>query len=122
MSFLDRIRGFFSGRRNPALRQLEDFAAHRKGVEGYVEPRTATQSTTLLLVDREGDHVRAPVRSPHDAALFCERRGIPVYDAQVVGYPRRMQQRHADDEPDIDAEIAELERRLAQRDEDIPND
>jgi hypothetical protein len=127
VSFGDRIRAFFSGKKNPALKDLEAFAAERRGVEGYIEPRTATNSTSLLLVDRDGDHIRAAVRAPEDAALFCERRGIPVYDAQVVGYPSRMrdfEKRRRTQYGDIvDTEIAELERRLSEATgNDVPND
>jgi hypothetical protein len=124
VSFGDRIRRFFSSKKNPELKRLEAFAAERKGVEGYIEPRTATQSTTLLLVDRDGDHLRAPVREPEDAVAFCDRRGIPVYDAQVIGYPKRMRdfERPAAPVEDVDRAIADLERRLAESDEDLPND
>lgn len=117
-SFGDRIRGFFSRRSNPALGELEAFAQERKGVEGYIEPRTATNPTTLLLVDRDGDHLRAPVREPQDAAAFCSKLSIPVYDAQVIGYPKRMKdfdkRRRAGEASSLDADIAELERRLAE--------
>ena len=113
MSLGDRIRAFFAKKNNPGLKQLEVFAEERKGVEGYIEPRTTTSPTTLLLVDRDGDHLRAPVREPDDAVAFCEGRGIPVYDAQVIGYPDRMRRRRASDEQ-LDKEIADLERRLAE--------
>ena len=119
-SFGDRIRGFFSRRSNPGLDHLEVFASARKGVEGFIEPRTATSPTTLLLVDRDGDHLRAPVREPEDAAAFCLRLSIPVYDAQVIGYPKRMKdfdkRRKAGEAATIDDDIAELERRLALED------
>jgi hypothetical protein len=111
----DSIRNFFNRRRNPALKSLESFATERKGVEGYIEPRTATNPTTLLLVDRDGDNVRAPVRDPADAAAFCDKLGIPVYDAQVLGYPKRMvefERRGRGPSPKLDEEIADLERRL----------
>lgn len=111
MSLGDRIRAFFSKRSNPALRELEEWAATRKGVEGYVEPRTATSPVTLLLVDRAGEHLRAPVREPEEAAAFCTRLSIPVYDAQVVGYPERMRRRRPGTDA-IDKQIAEIERRL----------
>jgi hypothetical protein len=117
VSLGDRIRAFFSKKNNPGLKELEVFAGERKGVEGYIEPRTATSPTTLLLVDRDGDHLRAPVREPDDAIAFCEGRGIPVYDAQVIGYPKRMKdferRRRTVDTEALDAEIAELERRLS---------
>ncbi len=118
MSLGDRIRAFFSKKNNPGLKELEAFAEERKGVEGFIEPRTATSPTTLLLVDRDGDHLRAPVRDPDDAVAFCEGRGVPVYDAQVIGYPKRMKdferRRRTVDADALDAEIAELERRLSE--------
>jgi hypothetical protein len=116
VSLGDSIRRFFAKKRNPELKELEEFAQNRKGVEGYIEPRTTTQPTSLLLVDREGDNLRGAVRDPEDAVVFCERRGIPVYDAKVVGYPQRMRDfdlkgRRATTE-DVDAQIAEIEKRL----------
>src|SRR5688500_11056084 len=89
-SFGDRIRAFFSKKSNPGLLELEPFAAERKGLERSIAPKTSPSSTPLLLVDRDGDHLRAPVREPADAVAFCERHAIPVYDAQVIGYPKRM--------------------------------
>lgn len=113
MSFADKIRSFFSSKSNPGLRALEGWASGRRGVEGYIEPRTATNPVTLLLVDRAGEHMRAPVREPEDAAAFCNRLGIPVYDAQVVGYPDRMRRRDKSADV-IDQQIAEIERRLTE--------
>jgi hypothetical protein len=120
MGFGDRIRGFFSKRNNPALEELERFATERKGVEGFIEPKTATSPTTLLLVDRDGVHLRAPVREPADAVAFCEQRGLPVYDAPVIGYPKRMKDyernRRSAASESLDADIADLERRLSEAD------
>jgi hypothetical protein len=120
MGFGDRIRGFFSKRNNPALGELDLFVAERKGVEGFIEPKTATSPTTLLLVDRDGAHQRAPVREPADAVAFCEQHGLPVYDAQVIGYPRRMKEyernRRRAAADSLDEDIADLERRLSQAD------
>jgi hypothetical protein len=120
MGLGDRIRGFFSKRGNPALGELEAWAEGRKGIEGYIEPQTATSPVTLLLVDRSGDHFRGPVRDPEDAVAFCERIGVPVYDAQVMGYPQRMKdfekRRRSSISDDLDKDIEELERRLAEPD------
>lgn len=120
MGFGDRIRAFFSKRGNPALAELEDFARSHNGLEGFIEPRTATNPASLLLVDRYGEHLRAPVREPEDAADFCNRLGIPVYDAQVVGYPRRMKdferRRRTGATEDLDDSIEELEKLL----QDVP--
>ena len=125
MGLGDRIRAFFAKKNNPALTELEEFAATRKGLEGFIEPKTPTSPTTLLLVDRYGEHMRAPVREPEDAVSFCERLAIPVYDAKVIGYPQRMRdydkriKQHASDS--LEDDIAELERRLAEPDPDAPN-
>ena len=126
MSLGDRIRRFFAKKNNPALRSLEMFAAERKGIEGYIEPRTPTSPTTLLLVDRDGDHLRAPVREPEDAVAFCEQHGLPVYDAQVIGYPKRMREferrRRSPGLDSIDEEIAALEQKLAETDPNLPDE
>ena len=116
MSLGDRIRAFFNKRHNPALAQLSEWASQRRGVEGYIEPRTTTNPTTLLLVDREGDHLRAPVREPEDAVAFCNRHSFPVYDAAVIGYPKRMRdfdrRRKGLEQTAVDETIEAMERRL----------
>ena len=126
MSLGDSIRRFFAKKNNPALASLETFATERKGIEGYIEPRTSTSPTTLLLVDRDGDHLRAPVREPEDAVAFCDRHGFPVYDAQVIGYPRRMRdferRRRTGIADSIDDEIEALEKRLADPDPNVPDE
>ena len=125
MGFSDRIRGLFNRRNNPELQALAEFAAERKGVEGFVEPRTATSPTTLLLVDRDGDHRRAPVKEPGDAVLFCERLGIPVYDARVIGYPKRMRdfehRARSGGSDALDEQFSELERRFRESDPNVPD-
>ena len=125
MSLGDSIRRFFSKKRNPDLGHLEAFATDRKGVEGYIELRTATQPTTLLLVDRDGDSVRGPVREPADAVAFCERLGIPVYDAAVIGYPQRMRDFERGRRPrseTLDEQFRDLEQRFSEPDGGTPND
>jgi len=118
MGLGDRIRRFFSKRSNPALADLESFVAERKGIEGFIEPQTSTSPSSLLLVDRDGDHRRSPVRDRHDAVAFCTAHAIPVYDAPVVGYPRRMKEfdkrRRVQAGESLDEAIADLERRLGQ--------
>jgi hypothetical protein len=104
--------------------ELESFIAERKGVEGYIEPRTATQPTTLLLVDRDGASARAPVRDREDAVAFCERWSLPVYDAAVIGYPKRMieyERRGGASSERVDEVIADLERRLHEPGSEAPD-
>jgi hypothetical protein len=124
MGLGDRIRAFFAKKNNPELGALQLFLDEHVGVEGYIEPKTATNPTTLLLVDREGRHERAPVREPDDAIAFCERRGVPVYDLNVVGYPQRMRdfQRGKRPASSLDDDVlADLERRLQEDHPDTPN-
>ena len=73
-------------------KQLTEFAASRRGVEGFVEPRTAVSDVTLVLVAHDGEWTRRRVPSVEWAHAFANRRGIPSYDAAVVGYPERMRE------------------------------
>ena len=72
------------------LRHLEDFAATRRGVEGYVEPRTAVTEATIVLVAADGEWTRRRIGGPEVARRLSRELAIPVYDAQVTGYPQRM--------------------------------
>ena len=69
---------------------LTDFVRTRRGVEGFVEPRTAVSDVTVLLVAHDGEWTRRRVPSIEWAHEFANSNGIPSYDAAVVGYPDRM--------------------------------
>jgi hypothetical protein len=69
---------------------LTQFAQSRRGVEAFVEPKTAVTQTTILLVAYDGEWTRRKVPSPQWAHAFAEHLKIPGYDAAVVGYPQRM--------------------------------
>jgi hypothetical protein len=69
---------------------LREFARSRRGVEGFVEPRTAVSDVTLLLVAHDGEWTRRRVPSTQWAHRFANDAGFPSYDASVVGYPDRM--------------------------------
>jgi hypothetical protein len=102
MGLFDRWRG----RRGPAgragrptldrasqrgdLQHLEQFVASRRGVEGYVEPRTAVTEATIVLVAADGEWTRRRIDGPDVARRLSKELAIPVYDAQVTGYPQRM--------------------------------
>jgi hypothetical protein len=103
VTFKDRMRAWFKGetRRSApskssaeptstAVKELEEFMRSRPGVEGYLEPKTAIYSTTLLLVADDGEYLRRPVKNREQAATICQKHGAPLYDAGKVGYPRRM--------------------------------
>ncbi|MGZ6814432.1 MAG: hypothetical protein ACXVEZ_11750 [Nocardioidaceae bacterium] len=102
---MDRLRGRggrrLSGRSRAGTMRLADsadqqhlaqFVATRRGVEGFVEPRTAITDVTLMLVAHDGEWTRRRVPSVEWAHDFANRQGIPSYDAAVVGYPARMRE------------------------------
>ena len=68
------------------------FATTRRGVEGFVEPRTAVSDVTVMLVAHDGEWTRRRVPSVEWAHKFANQYGIPSYDAGVVGYPSRMRE------------------------------
>ena len=78
------------GSQRADLRHLEEFVATRRGVEGYVEPRTAVTEATIVLVAADGEWTRRRIAGPEVARRLSRELTIPVYDAQVTGYPQRM--------------------------------
>jgi hypothetical protein len=102
MGLFDRLRGRGQGgggsRRGTLdrgshkgdLSHLEQFVASRRGVEGYVEPRTTVTETTIVLVAADGEWTRRRIDGPEVARRLSRELAIPVYDAQVTGYPQRM--------------------------------
>ena len=71
-------------------KHLHDFVVARRGVEGFVEPRTTVSEVTLLLVAHDGEWTRRRVPSVQWAHSFCNKHQVPSYDAAVVGIPQRM--------------------------------
>ncbi len=69
---------------------LRDFVQARRGVEGFVEPRTAVSEVTLLLVAHDGEWTRRRAPSVTWAHDFANKHQVPSYDAAVVGIPQRM--------------------------------
>ena len=76
-------------------RHLLDFIHSRRGVEGFVEPRTTVTDVTLLLVAHDGEWTRRRVPSVQWAHEFSNRNGVPSYDAALVGVPARMREYNA---------------------------
>jgi hypothetical protein len=72
------------------LEHLRQFVTTRRGVEGFVEPRTAVSDVTLLLVAHDGEWTRRRVPSAEWAHRFANDHQVPSYDAAVVGVPQRM--------------------------------
>jgi hypothetical protein len=73
-------------------RYLKEWVSSRRGIEGFVEPRTAVTDTTILLVAIDGEWTRRRVPSAEWAHSFANKYGIPSYDAAVVGIPDRMRE------------------------------
>lgn len=71
---------------------LHTWVQARRGVEGFVEPRTAVSDVTLLLVAHDGEWTRRRVASVAWAHDFCNTHQVPSYDAAVVGVPQRMRE------------------------------
>lgn len=76
----------------PGAAHLAEFVRSRRGVEGFVEPRTTVSDVTLLLVAHDGEWTRRRVPSVQWAHAFANDLGVPSYDAAVVGVPRRMRE------------------------------
>ena len=96
MSLWSRLRGDAGGGGGPRgasvrdMAHLSAWARTRTGVEAYVEPRTMVTETTVVLVAKDGEWTRRRVSGPAGARKLGRQLRIPVYDAQLVGYPQRM--------------------------------
>lgn len=95
MSWFDRFRHRKDRTAGPgpsarSIAELKEFMATREGVEAFVEPPTAVYAMTLCLVAADGEYRRQPVRDERQARALCAEHGVPIYDARIVGYPKRM--------------------------------
>jgi hypothetical protein len=77
------------------LSHLREWAQAHEGVEAFVEPRTTVTRTTVLLVDATGAWTRREVADPAQARKLARSLAMPIYDAQLVGYPQRMRDHDA---------------------------
>jgi hypothetical protein len=90
---LFRRRGVRSGRksdRKATAEFLAEWVAVRRGVEVFVEPKTAVTDVSILLVAHDGEFTRRVIGSTEAARDFAREHALPIYDATVVGYPQRM--------------------------------
>ncbi|HEY3437589.1 MAG TPA: oxidoreductase [Actinotalea sp.] len=76
--------------REATVAHLTDFVRTRVGVEAYIEPATQVTQTTVVLIATTGEWTRRRVPDARAARELAGRLGIPVYDVQLTGYPRRM--------------------------------
>lgn len=82
--------GTVRGATSADVAHLSQFARSRRGVEAFLEPRTAVTETTVVLVAATGEWTRRRMAGADAARDFARRHGIPLYDVGVVGYPQRM--------------------------------
>lgn len=76
--------------RRESERVLADWVGQRRGVELYVEPKTAFMEVSVVLVAHDGEFTRRTIGSPQNAQRFAKEHSLPIYDATIVGYPQRM--------------------------------
>ncbi|MGH3669148.1 MAG: oxidoreductase [Pseudonocardiaceae bacterium] len=89
--FLGRRRvGTTRGASGADIDHLGEWAATRRGVEAFVEPRTTVTETTVVLIAHDGEWTRRRIESSHAAHRLGKRLRIPVYDVELTGYPQRM--------------------------------
>ena len=71
---------------------MEQWASSRRGVEAYVEPKTTVTETTVVLVAHDGEWTRRRIDGEDGARRLAKKLKIPIYDAGIVGYPKRMRE------------------------------
>jgi len=62
----------------------------RPGVEAFVEPPTSVYAMTMVVVAADGEYLRRPIKDDRQAKTLTRKYGVPLYDARIVGYPKRM--------------------------------
>src|SRR4029077_3178163 len=81
--------------RDATVAHLKEFILTRVGVEAYVEPRTNSTPTTVMLVATDGEWTRRRVPDGEAAAQIAREMSIPIYDVQRTGYPQRVRDYNA---------------------------
>ncbi|WP_127127475.1 oxidoreductase [Georgenia sp. SYP-B2076] len=78
--------------RAETVTHFREFVRTRVGVEAYVEPPTAHDPFTIVLVARTGEWTRRRVPDEKAARALARELAIPVYDVHLTGYPASMRQ------------------------------
>jgi hypothetical protein len=88
----DQAMRSFKGVTGP--RELRDeivaFLDEHRGVEAYVEPKTVISPKSVVLVDEAGEWRRFELKEDAYLRRLAAERGLPIFDASITGYPRRM--------------------------------
>ena len=85
----EEVRG--TGRRRAEiLAYFQEFVTTRKGVEAYLEPPTANDPSSLVLIAESGEWTRRRVPDEKAARALARELAIPIYDVNLTGYPASM--------------------------------
>ena len=96
----------FEARRDQAKRRLKgvagpverrdeivEFLDTHEGVEAYIEPKTVVSPKSVVLVDVAGEWRRFELKEDAYLRRLSADRVLPIFDAALTGYPRRMRRR-----------------------------
>ncbi|TRW46840.1 oxidoreductase [Georgenia yuyongxinii] len=72
------------------LAHFREFTATRVGVEAFIEPPTAHDPHTMVLVARTGEWTRRRVPDVREARALAGALQIPINDVHLTGYPASM--------------------------------
>ncbi|WP_123302469.1 oxidoreductase [Bogoriella caseilytica] len=76
--------------RKETVEHLRGFVTSRVGVEAYIEPPTANDPVTVVLIATTGEWTRRKVPDEKTGFAVAQELGIPAYDVLRTGYPARM--------------------------------
>lgn len=80
-------------RQLPNRSEIVAFLESHDGVEAYLEPETGMSPASVVLVDDAGQWRRFTVDDGRELRRTVTPFHVPVYDAEVMGYPERMRRR-----------------------------
>ena len=72
---------------------LVAFLDSHRGVEAYMEPKTAMSPLSVVLIDADGEWRRFELQEDTFLRKLAFERGVWVFDAEKTGYPPRMKRR-----------------------------
>lgn len=75
------------------LAYLQEWAAKRSGVEGFIEPETIVNEMSVVFVDATGEWTRRKIGGPKGIDVVHRKTGVTLYFAEETGYPQRMRDR-----------------------------
>lgn len=76
--------------RKETVEHLRGFVTTRVGVEAYIEPPTANDPVTVVLIATTGEWTRRKVPDEKTGFAVAQELEIPAYDVLRTGYPARM--------------------------------